>query len=408
MVIKRVFIFVLMTLGLSSLLFAQDLIILRDGTEIFSKVISVDISSVVYKKQSNLDGPSYTIGKDEIFMIKYQNGEKDVFKEQTHQKENNGGNALSPTVVRKAPSSRNAEILARYNKLYTLSDGEDGKKTKAVFYSLGISESSVMANEDIEILFNTKMDAQRTGVNEAVKGDIYINKEEGDLIYDLNVFQRHDGGVFQVVVKNVSDRMVYIDRGNCFKIENEDQAISYYDNSQHTISSGNSTGAGLGLGSVANVLGVGGAVGTIANGVTVGASSTRGTATSYSSERIVAIPPHSTKVLSEPKWIKVHGATLTSHGKYENVGGHYEFQPHGFMRLSYPLRQNECIVYDETNSPFIRRYVITYSTEPDFRNYGIMEIKQYLHQIVGAKGYGKGQIDDADEYTIGSVVRYDY
>lgn len=60
---------------------AQDLIVLRNATEIQSKVLSITPESVTYKRWSNLEGPAYTIPKSEVFYIKYQNGEKDVMQE---------------------------------------------------------------------------------------------------------------------------------------------------------------------------------------------------------------------------------------------------------------------------------------------------------------------------------------
>lgn len=60
---------------------SQDLIFLKNGDEIESRIIEVSISQVSFKKESNLNGPIYKISINEIFMIKYSNGSKDVFKE---------------------------------------------------------------------------------------------------------------------------------------------------------------------------------------------------------------------------------------------------------------------------------------------------------------------------------------
>lgn len=68
-------IFILCSTGL----FAQDIITLRSGDDIESKVIEVGENEIKYKKQNNLDGPTYSIKKSKVFMIKYENGEKDVF-----------------------------------------------------------------------------------------------------------------------------------------------------------------------------------------------------------------------------------------------------------------------------------------------------------------------------------------
>src|ERR1035437_5573859 len=61
--------------------FSQDIITLKNGDEIKSKVIEITPDLVKYKNWTNQDGPTYSLTKAEIFMIKYQNGTKDVFKE---------------------------------------------------------------------------------------------------------------------------------------------------------------------------------------------------------------------------------------------------------------------------------------------------------------------------------------
>ena len=58
---------------------AQDILVLRSGDEIQAKINEVGISEIKYKKFDNQSGPTYTILKSEVFMIKYQNGSKDVF-----------------------------------------------------------------------------------------------------------------------------------------------------------------------------------------------------------------------------------------------------------------------------------------------------------------------------------------
>ena len=59
--------------------YSQDIILKTNGDEISSKVIEVGIDIVKFKKYENLNGPIYTLSKQDIFMIKYENGTKDVF-----------------------------------------------------------------------------------------------------------------------------------------------------------------------------------------------------------------------------------------------------------------------------------------------------------------------------------------
>ncbi|MDR3350583.1 MAG: hypothetical protein LBN98_02900 [Prevotellaceae bacterium] len=74
---KNLFIFVALVYGHA--LFAQDIITLKNGDEIKAKVQEIDTDNVKYKKYDNQSGPLYTLMKADVFMIKYENGDKDVF-----------------------------------------------------------------------------------------------------------------------------------------------------------------------------------------------------------------------------------------------------------------------------------------------------------------------------------------
>jgi hypothetical protein len=60
--------------------FSQDEITLRNGETLKAKVVEVGLKDISYKKYENPTGPSYTLNKDQVFMIKYENGTKDVFE----------------------------------------------------------------------------------------------------------------------------------------------------------------------------------------------------------------------------------------------------------------------------------------------------------------------------------------
>lgn len=68
-------IFILFTIYCNS----QDIIILKDGDEIKSKVQEILTNEVKFKKINNLEGPIYSINKDKIVMIIFENGEKEIF-----------------------------------------------------------------------------------------------------------------------------------------------------------------------------------------------------------------------------------------------------------------------------------------------------------------------------------------
>jgi len=58
---------------------AQDVIVFKTGEELKAKIAEVGLADIKYKKADNPNGPTYTTLKNEVFMIKYENGTKDVF-----------------------------------------------------------------------------------------------------------------------------------------------------------------------------------------------------------------------------------------------------------------------------------------------------------------------------------------
>lgn len=62
------------------------MIVLKNGDDIQAKVLEVGQDEIKYKKQSNPDGPTYTIDKDFVFFVKYANGDKDMFSDEPQPK----------------------------------------------------------------------------------------------------------------------------------------------------------------------------------------------------------------------------------------------------------------------------------------------------------------------------------
>lgn len=63
-----------------NLIHAQDRITLRNGSEEVVKITEVTPTQIKYRKYDNINGPIFTKNKSEIFMIVYENGDKDVFQ----------------------------------------------------------------------------------------------------------------------------------------------------------------------------------------------------------------------------------------------------------------------------------------------------------------------------------------
>jgi len=63
----------------SNALQAQDIIMLRTGDEIQAKVLEIGDRVIRYTEFGNQDSTTYDIQKSDVFLIKYEDGAKDVF-----------------------------------------------------------------------------------------------------------------------------------------------------------------------------------------------------------------------------------------------------------------------------------------------------------------------------------------
>ncbi len=62
-----------------SFCFSQDTIVVISGESISAKVLEVATTTISYKKWNNLNGPVFTIDKNRVSFIRYENGTQDAF-----------------------------------------------------------------------------------------------------------------------------------------------------------------------------------------------------------------------------------------------------------------------------------------------------------------------------------------
>jgi hypothetical protein len=60
----------------------QDIITTKKGEDIQSKVMEITLSELKYKNFNNLNGPLISILKSDVLMIRYENGTKDIFRDE--------------------------------------------------------------------------------------------------------------------------------------------------------------------------------------------------------------------------------------------------------------------------------------------------------------------------------------
>lgn len=119
------FLLSLVALVVTSVCFAQDIIVQKDGSTIQAKIIKVTQSEVEYKKFNNQNGPTYSISTKDLLCINYQNGTKDTFVSPNY----------NPNIVTNETAtqfSNDQQLLAIYNAKHSYPSKKKLKTLKAI------------------------------------------------------------------------------------------------------------------------------------------------------------------------------------------------------------------------------------------------------------------------------------
>ncbi len=120
---KNLLFVLLCLLGVSS--YAQDIITTKKGEDIKAKVLEITIQEVKYKKVENPDSPIYTLLKSDILLIRYENGSKDIFNEETKE---------TPKVVKNSETSSKNRISIVEGDHFLNGEPISGRKMKSILY----------------------------------------------------------------------------------------------------------------------------------------------------------------------------------------------------------------------------------------------------------------------------------
>lgn len=96
---KRLFLIIAVLLSVALTVSAQDLITKKDGSDIQAKILEVTSTEVKYKKYSNLEGPTFTLPKSDILIVRYENGENEVFNSSQKSSALNTDNDVFPGML---------------------------------------------------------------------------------------------------------------------------------------------------------------------------------------------------------------------------------------------------------------------------------------------------------------------
>ena len=319
---------------------AQDVIVKKDGNIIRSKVLEVTPSDIKYKKESNPNGPTYTIHISDVMSINYENGENEHFENNSANKENT---TEESRFVYKPADARNAELIKLYNRTYVPSSKikTSDKSADRCLIIVGVKESSIMSNGEVEM--------KLIGKKERCSSDMDV------LCYGLEI-------------TNKSNRTIYIDKGNCFRVCSDSPSYCYFTEQ--------------------------GSIYSASKGFPV--------------QRIIAIPGESSCILTQDKWKGHHLVEAMERFRFKYVLS----DDIGLHRGSVKLGQVQTFKEDEL--PWTRRYTITYSQDERFSIYSVLNADFYIREVIGCQkfssktsfGLVEGElnfetfIDEYNKYTI--------
>ncbi len=324
---------------------AQDIIVMKNGDLIQSKVQEITQTEIKYKKYSNPNGPLYTIDKAAVLSINYENGEKEmmaVSEEPAPAKEQVAEAHGAPVLIEKETAPNNDELIQKYHPKVDFVLKPSDKDAKYAYSVMAVTKSSVLSNEDVEISIVP----------------VFLQTDD---IRPFMILQHY------IRIENKTDKTIYVDRANSFRIANNGISQPYYDSKQYSVTSGSGSGIGVNLGGMGGVL---------AGGVSLGGGSTTSVTETHGIQRILTISPHSAAYLSEYKYIMVKKteSKVISQGEWWDTGGNFDY---GIVK------RGECITYSEDESPYHNEYHITYSAVPGFDTYSTIKFGVYAKYLIG-------------------------
>lgn len=422
----------------------DNVMFLNSGKMFVVYEISVGKNEVSYKLKDKKKEPFKTIPKSDLFMIRnsdgtttlyndsYQERKKAKLEEEKARKKDesekrkaailqqqsqvsqnvtsnltvngqsqNANNALSAqTAVNNEASTspatgsstdnllKNEERIDFFNNINPeYIGGKESEESGRLLCIMGLTHESQLINNDIDIWPMIG----RVSINSNARGNlekVISERIPGTLDFVDKVINSGTmtNPAFAFTITNKSNKTIYIDLGNTFIIRGSN-ATAFYVPTSTSSSTSSSSGAGVNLGAVAGALGIGGTVGKLANGVNVGGSSSSGTVNTTYSQRVIAIPPMSSKML-EPQPIFTSTGTWHDGLFVESCAGRVyggwvpEFSFRHKKQNDYYMN-GETHEYEPATSPMQYSFFITYSNSEGFEQSQNARVSMYLRKIIG-------------------------
>ena len=238
---------------------------------------------------------------------------------------------VAQQMVYVGPDKNNQKVIERYNRCH---------------YRISLAQVLLSGNnksKDFTAIFGVKTNSLMSNDDIEIN---FLKKWVDDPIYNDK-----ENRVYFVEIKNKTSDTIFIDRSRCFRMDSDGSRYCYYDSLKRQ--DANST------------------------------------------KRMMAIPPHGKRNLTDYRWVKHEDGNYVEIVEYPeeflwnlNAAGMYE----GFVNY------DEVKYFTEENSPYYRTFLIAYSKQPDFSTYSLATINFYIREIIGWR-YSEVIRDDIKEIS---------
>ncbi|MBO7590587.1 MAG: hypothetical protein J6T05_03230 [Prevotella sp.] len=224
--------------------------------------------------------------------------------------------AMAQEMVYVGPDKNNQKVIDRYNRCH---------------YRVPLGQNLLSYSrkaKDFTAIFGVKNNSLMSN------DDVEINFLKKWV--DNPIYNDKEDRVYFVQIRNKTSDTIYIDRSRCYRTDSDGSKYCYYDSTKCQ--------------------------------------------DSLSTQRMLAIPPHSKRNLTDYRWVKRPGNNFVEIVEYPEeflwnlkAAGMYE----GYVYY------DEVKSFTEETSPYHRTFLIAYSRQPDFATYSLATIHFYIREIIG-------------------------
>lgn len=328
---------------------SQDVLVTQDGEALKVYDLEIGSNSIFYRTEVNKNAPISKMDLNNVLMIKWKDGRKQLFDEQ--------GNGTVPTsnsktqeTVSATNEEKNATAISNWIDDEIKYTGEKtNKKAKMLFCVGQLDNNACIADNNMEISIKYAFN----GPNADAKEYKYRKWEQPNVLCQYMI----------MVIKNNSTKTLYLDLANTFFIRGT-KAEPYYIPSATSKTQGNSSGIGVSLGAVS-----------------VGGGKSQYETTTVFSQRVLAVPPVSNiELIAKELFPK---DKLSDFGcPYLNLDGHFKC-PAFSLPTQYMINVGE----EKTiaNGSDLPRFTffVTYAENEDLEKSHTLNAPFYIGRIIG-------------------------